>query len=195
MDIREIIFQWVPKNSRVLDLGCGEGEILEFLVKNKNVKQVGIEIDTEKIESCISKGLNVVEQDIDKGLENFSNSSFDAVIMTQTIQVLQQPSTALSEVTRIGKFAIVTIPNFGHWVSRFQLLLTGKMPKTSTLPESWHATSNIHLCSIADFEDLCNELSINIEEKIYFNSKGVNSFFLKSFPNLFCASAVFKISK
>ena len=195
MKTLEIINNWVPPNSSVLDLGCGKGEILLDLISSKNIKAVGVEIDGLNINKCINSGVNVIEQNIDEGLDNFIDNSFDVVIMSQTIQVLKDPKKALKEITRIGNECIVTIPNFGHWRTRLSLLLTGKMPITDPLPESWFDTPNIHLCTLKDFELLCSETSIQIKEKISFNSSENSNIFTRTWPNLLGASAIYKISK
>jgi methionine biosynthesis protein MetW len=194
MKTLEIINNWISQDSKVLDLGCGKGEILLDLISSKNIKAVGVEIDGLNINECIANGINVIEQNIDEGLSNFIDKSFDVVIMSQTIQVLRDPKKALKEITRIGNECIVTIPNFGHWRARLSLLLTGKMPITEPLPESWFDTPNIHLCTLEDFELLCSEASIQISEKISFNSTGNSNVFTRTWPNLFGASAIYKIS-
>ena len=195
MSTLSVIEKWVEVRSKVLDLGCGNGNILSELQKTKDVIGLGVEIEEKNIEKCLLQNLNVIEQNIDDGLINFSNDSFDVVILSQTIQVLKNPNTALEEITRIGKTCIVTIPNFGHWRSRLSLLLNGRMPVTSHLPESWHATPNIHLCTLKDFEILCSELLISIEERVTVNSNNESKWYLDIWPNLFSASAIYKISK
>ena len=149
----------------------------------------------DDINKCIQSGLNVIHQNIDEGLENFSDNSFDTVIMSQTIQVLKEPKIALQEVTRIGNESIVTIPNFGYWATRINLLLSGKMPVTGALPSAWHDTDNIHLCTIKDFENLCSECEIDVIEKCFFNKFGKESVLAKVAPNLFATTAMYKISK
>ena len=195
MSTLSVIEKWVEVRSKVLDLGCGNGNILSELQKTRDVIGLGVEIEEKNIEECLLQNINVIEQNIDDGLINFSNDSFDVVILSQTIQVLKNPNTALGEITRIGKTCIVTIPNFGHWRSRLSLLLNGRMPVTSPLPESWHATPNIHLCTLKDFEMLCSELLITIEERVTVNSNNENKWYLNIWPNLFSASAIYKISK
>ena len=195
MDTIEVIKQWVERDSEVLDLGCGDGEILKILSSDSGATVLGVEINQEDINACIKSGLNVIEQDIDQGLENFGDQSFDVVIMSQTIQVLREPKKALMEVTRIGKESIVTIPNFGHISTRLSLLFSGKMPVTGSLPKDWYETDNIHLCTIKDFEILCDESSISINERHFFNSTGNESILAKISPNLFAATALYKISK
>ena len=195
MSTLSVIENWIEDNNKVLDLGCGDGEILFELKKTKNINSLGVEIEEKNIEECLLKNINVIEQDIDDGLDNFSSDSFDVVILSQTIQVLKNPNTALEEITRIGKTSIVTIPNFGHWKSRLSLLIKGRMPVTSPLPESWYATPNIHLCTLSDFEILCNELSITVEERVTVNSYNENKWYLSFWPNLLSASAIYKISR
>ena len=195
MNTLSVIENWIEDNSKVLDLGCGNGEILFELKKTKNINSLGVEIEEKNIEECLLKNINVIEQDINDGLDNFSSDSFDVVILSQTIQVLKNPNTALEEITRIGKTSIVTIPNFGHWKSRLGLLIKGRMPVTSPLPESWYATPNIHLCTLSDFEILCNELSITVEERVTVNSYNENKWYLSFWPNLLSASAIYKISR
>lgn len=195
MSTLSVIEKWVEVRSKVLDLGCGNGNILSELQKTKDINGLGVEIEEKNIEECLLQNINVIEQNIDDGLINFSNDSFDVVILSQTIQVLKNPNTALEEITRIGKTCIVTIPNFGHWRSRLSLLLNGRMPVTSPLPESWHATPNIHLCTLKDFEMLCSELLISIEERVTVNSNNESKWYLNIWPNLFSASAIYKISK
>ena len=195
MNTIEVIKNWIDKESEVLDLGCGDGEIMNILSKEWGSTVLGVEINQDDINKCIQSGLNVVHQNIDEGLGNFSDSSFDIVIMSQTIQVLKEPKKALQEVTRIGNESIVTIPNFGYWTTRINLLLSGKMPVTGTLPNTWHGTDNIHLCTIKDFENLCSECAINIREKRFFNKFGKESVLAKVAPNLFATTAMYKISK
>ena len=195
MNTLEVIRNWVKKDSDILDLGCGKGEILKYLSEKLNTSCLGIEIDQSNINNCIQSGLNVVQQNIDEGLDNFKDESFDTVIMSQTIQVLKEPKKALLEVTRIGRESIVTIPNFGHWSTRINLLLSGKMPVTSSLPDKWHNTPNIHLCTISDFELLCEDCGINIIEKRFFSNAGNENFLTAFLPNIFASTAMYKISK
>ena len=195
MDTIEVIKDWIDKDSQVLDLGCGNGKILNILTKELGVTALGVEINQDNLNECIKSGLNVIQQNIDEGLNNFSDRSFDVVIMSQTIQVLKEPKQALLEVTRIGKETIVTIPNFGHWATRVNLLLSGRMPITGALPNNWHDTENIHLCTIKDFEVLCSECGIDILEKRFFNGSGKEKGLAQIIPNTFAATAIYKISK
>ena len=195
MDTIEVIKNWIDSGSKVLDLGCGDGEILNILSKELEATVLGVEINQNDINQCIQSGLNVIQQNIDEGLNNFGDESFDMVIMSQTIQVLKQPQQALEDVTRIGSRSIVTIPNFGFWSTRLSLLFSGKMPVTGSLPNNWYNTPNIHLCTIKDFEILCEQSGINILEKRFFNSNGGESVLAKVLPNIFAATAMYKISK
>ena len=194
MNIESMLDEWIQENDKILDLGCGDGTILSNLKVSKNIKGFGIEIDKKNIQNCLEKGINIIEHNIDAGLKNISSNSFDVVIMSQTIQTLKNPSLALEEITRVGKRCVVTIPNFGHWKARLALLVMGKMPVTKSLSESWYQTQNIHLCTIKDFENLCSELSISIEERKFLNSNG-NIGFHSIWANLLSSSAIYKIYK
>lgn len=195
MESIEVIKNWVVEGSEILDLGCGNGEILNILSKELDATALGVEINQDNINECIKSGLNVIQQNIDEGLNNFADKSFDIVIMSQTIQVLKEPKKALLEVTRIGKECIVTIPNFGQLTTRLKLLFGGKMPITGSLPNQWYDTENIHLCTIKDFEVLCRDCEINILNKRFFNTSGQESALAKTSPNLFASTAIYKISK
>jgi len=195
MKTAEVIENWVNSGSRILDLGCGDGTILEALKLNKSIEGYGVEIDKENILACIEKGLDVIEQNIDEGLSNFQDKSFDTVLVSQTIQVLKNPKLALEEITRIGHQSIIVIPNFGHWRSRLTVFLEGKMPVTETLPEKWYETQNIHLCTVADFENLCSELDIVIEEKKILNAKGEISSLSSSWSNLLSSAVIYRLSR
>ena len=195
MKTAEVIENWVSSGSRILDLGCGDGSILEALKLNKSVGGYGIEIDKENIQACLEKGLEVIEQNIDEGLSNFQDKSFDTVLVSQTIQVLKNPKEALDEITRIGRQSIIVIPNFGHWKSRLTVFLGGKMPVTEALPEKWYETDNIHLCTVADFENLCSELGIVIEEKKILNSEGKVSTISSGWSNLLSSAVIYRLSR
>ena len=159
------INDWISRDSKVLDLGCGDGSLLNDLRKEKSASGLGIEIDAEKIKCCLKKGISVIEQDIDSGLENFSNQSFDYVVMSQSIQALKKPEVALEEIVRIGKECIVSIPNFANIKCRLQLFFKGQMPVSIALPYDWYSTPNLHLCSLEDFEELCKKSNIKIVER------------------------------
>ncbi|SUZ99841.1 uncharacterized protein METZ01_LOCUS52695 [marine metagenome] len=195
MKTETVIESWVRDGSSILDLGCGDGSILEALRSNKSVQGYGIEIDRKNIKSCLEKNLEVIEQNIDEGLSNFLDKSFDTVLVSQTIQVLKNPKQALEEITRIGHQSIIVIPNFGHWKSRLTLFLEGKMPVTESLPEKWYETPNIHLCTLTDFENLCAELNIVIEEKKILDSKGTVSTLFSTWSNLLGSSVIYRLSR
>lgn len=188
----EHIIDWVPSESRVLDLGCGEGELLEALIDAKQVSGVGVDIDIRNVAKALDRGLQVLQQDMELGLDNFSAKSFDAVIVAYSLQVLSQPHELLDRVADIGIEVIVSFPNFGHWRSRLALLLGGKMPKTRSLPYNWYDTPNIHFCTIADFEALCRELQITILEK---RTMGPVDLLSSLWPNLFAKSATYRVKR
>ena len=188
-----LIVNLVDNDSKVLDIGCGNGDLLNLLLSNKNIKGQGLEINQKKVNECVAKGLSVIQGDADKDLSLYPNNSFDCVVLSQTIQATQEPKRILSELTRIGKKVIVSIPNFGFWKVRLDLLLKGKMPITNKLDSSWYKTQNIHLCTITDFISLCNELHINIEQTVTLRSKKHKSFSGKpsSIENLLSEEAIF----
>ena len=193
--MNSILNAWIPKNSEVLDLGCGDGSLLASLKNKLNVSGYGVDISEKKIQLSLSKGLNVIEQDIDEGLDNFKDASFDIVIMSQSIQALKKPENALKEIVRIGKECIVSIPNFANLKCRTQLALTGKMPVSNALPYDWYSTPNLHLCSLRDFESLCKKLNIRVIERKLSDSNGRSSFLMKTFPNLFTEVALYKLKQ
>ena len=147
----KIISDLIDKNSHVLDVGCGDGILMEFLIKEKKVNIRGIEISKTKVQNCIAKGLTIIEGNAEEDLKQFPDKSFDYVILSQTLQAFLNPEKVINELLRIGKQAIVTIPNFGYWKIRLHLLFKGTMPVTRTLPDEWYNTPNIHLCTIKDF--------------------------------------------
>ena len=186
---------WISEYSKVLDLGCGDGSLLDDLKKEKSVSGLGIEIDAGKIKSCLEKGISVIEQDIDNGLENFGNQTFDFVVMSQSIQALKRPELALEEIVRVGKECIVSIPNFANIKCRLQLFFKGQMPVSNALPHDWFSTPNLHLCSLEDFEELCKKCKISIIERKLSKTNGEESFLMKLFPNLFSEVALYKLIK
>ena len=159
----QIITQLINKQSRVLDVGCGDGDLMQYLKENKNVDIRGLEISKNNVRKCISKGLTTIEGDAEKDLIQFPNKSFDYVILSQTLQAFLNPQLVINELLRVGKQAIVTIPNFGYWKIRLHLLLKGTMPVTKTLPNEWYDTPNLHMCTIKDFVEFCkkNEFKLN----------------------------------
>ena len=188
----DTIVSWVPEGGKVLDLGCGDGELLHRLQAEKQVEGLGIDIDPANIIVAVGKGLRVVQQDMEAGLQNFENSRFDAVIIAYSLQVLERPHAVLERIVSIGDQAIVTFPNFGHWRSRLSLMFNGRMPKTKALPYSWFDTPNIHFCTVADFESLCKDLKIVVLERRMSSNIG---FLAQLWPNLFAKSASYRINR
>ena len=168
-----IIADLVEKNSRVLDVGCGDGELTSFILNEISKDIRGIEISKTNVQKCISKGLTVIEGDAEKDLFQFPNSSFDFVILSQTLQAFLNPEKVLDELLRVGKKAIVTIPNFGHWRVRLNLLFKGTMPITETLPHKWYNTPNLHMCTIKDFYNFCDNKNINFIKSLALNNERV----------------------
>ena len=161
----------IPKNISVLDVGCGDGSLMNLLIKEKNIKARGLEIKEEYVKKCISRGLSVIEGDAETELHQFPDQSFDFVILSQTLQAFYNPEKVLKDLLRVGKSAIVSIPNFGYWKVRTSLLFFGKMPVTKTLPNSWHDTPNLHMCTIKDLFNFCFEKNIKINKIIGLNEK------------------------
>lgn len=160
-----VIADLVNENARILDLGCGEGDLLAHLQTHKQVIGYGLDVDAENIRICLDKGVNVIEQDLDAGLSNFADASFDMVVMTDTLQSVKAPDQLLREMLRIGEECIITFPNFGHWQCRAQLVFRGRMPVSKHIPHAWFNTPNIHLCTFRDFETLCRDIGLKIIER------------------------------
>jgi methionine biosynthesis protein MetW len=193
----KIIADIITENTRVLDVGCNDGSLMEFLKKDKNLDIRGIEISKEKVQTCISKGLTVIEGDAESDLKQFPDKSFDYVVLGQTLQAFVNPEMVIKELLRIGNKAIVTIPNFGHWKVRLNLLVQGTMPVTKTLPNDWFNTPNIHMCTIKDFFKFSETMNFKIFKSFALmnrNISTINSSNL-SFKNLFCELGIFLIEK
>ena len=191
-----LIESLINPNSRILDIGCGEGELIEQLEKNIYAKTHGIELNPDLACKAIAKGFTVVQGNAEKDLSQYANKSFDYVILSQTLQAMVKPREVLLELLRIGDKAIVSFPNFAHWKIRLQLLLTGKMPVTESLPYAWYDTPNIHFFTIQDFQNLCVDLNIVIEKSIGLSTKG-KQFDIPlgiSGANLFTHEAIFLLS-
>ncbi len=166
----EIIASLLPNDSRVLDIGCGDGTLMKFLSKEKNIDVRGLELNEENIESCISKGLSVIEGNAETELGQFPDKSFDFVVLSQTLQAFYSPVVVLDHLLRIGKSSIVSIPNFGYWKVRCSLLFNGRMPETKSLPYKWYNTPNLHMCTIKDFYELCKNKDIEMKKIIGINN-------------------------
>ena len=162
----KLIADLIETNTRVLDVGCGDGTLMEFLKNNKEIDIRGIEISKSNVQQCIGKGLTVIEGDAEQDLSQFPDRSFDFVILSQTLQAFLNPEKVISELLRVGKKAIVTIPNFGYWKVRLHLLMKGTMPVTRTLPDEWYNTPNLHMCTIKDFFSFCKNRKINLYKSI-----------------------------
>ena len=162
----KIIANLIESNTRVLDVGCGDGILMEFLKNNKKIDIRGIEISKHNVQKCIGKGLTVIEGDAEKDLSQFPDGSFDFVILSQTLQAFLNPEKVITELLRVGKKAIVTIPNFGYWKVRLHLLIKGTMPITRTLPDKWYNTPNLHMCTLKDFFIFCENRKINLYKSI-----------------------------
>ena len=166
----KIIADLLPVNSRVLDVGCGDGTLMKYLSEEKNIDVRGLELNEENVETCITKGLSVIEGNAETELGQFPDKSFDYVVLSQTLQAFYSPENVLDHLLRIGKASIVSIPNFGYWKVRTNLLFFGRMPETSALPYKWYNTPNLHMCTIKDFYELCKSKKINMEKIVGINS-------------------------
>jgi methionine biosynthesis protein MetW len=165
----KVIADLIEKDKKVLDVGCADGILMKFLKDNKNTNIRGLEISKEKVQECIAKGLTVIEGNAEKDLKQFPDKSFDCVILSQTLQAFLNPELVLNELLRVGKKAIITIPNFGYWKVRLHLLLKGTMPITKTLPDEWYNTPNLHMCTIKDFVHFVKSRNIKIFKSIALN--------------------------
>ncbi len=190
-----LIAEWIEPGSRVLDLGCGDGTLMAFLQKNRNVTGYGVEIDETNIIQCLERGINVIQSDLDAGLSDFDEDSFDYVIMTQTLQAIRYPARLLNEMLRIGREGIVTFPNMGHWKCRLQIALQGMMPKSRTLPYEWYDTPNIHLCTLKDFERLCRKANIEILHYTTVDYAHRTSLGMRLLPNLLGEIAIYRFRR
>lgn len=188
------ISDWIKPHSHVLDLGCGEGDLLVHLRDTRQVSGYGLEINQDNIVTCVSRQLNVIQADLDAGLNGFEANSFDYVVMTQALQAMHYPDKLLDEMLRVGSEAIVTFPNFGHWRCRWDLSL-GRMPVTSSLPNTWYNTPNIHLCTLKDFEDLCREKGIDILERTVVDRSHKSSMMMSLLPNLMGEVAIYRLRR
>jgi methionine biosynthesis protein MetW len=187
--------RWIAPQSRVLDLGCGDGALLAELAASRAVRGYGLEIDADSIQACIERGVNVIEQDLNNSLDNFADQSFDTVVMTQALQAMRYPHLVLDEMLRIGRECIVTFPNFGQWRARAYLTLRGRMPVTKQLAYQWYDTPNIHFFTYRDFEQLCAERGIAVLNRKRIASGWPDRWLTAAMPNLFTETAVYHLSR
>ena len=181
---------WVSMGSRVLDLGCGDGSLLKYLMDSRRVTGYGVEIDDDRVLACAKNGVNVIQGDLERGLSEFENGSFDYVILSQTLQAVRNSERVVADMLRVAREGIVTFPNFGYWTNRLQVL-GGRMPVSDNLPYQWHDTPNVHLCTIADFERFCDDFGVKIlERKVLTRNKPV-----AWLPNLLGALAVYRFQR
>ena len=193
----QIISDLIEKNTRVLDVGCGDGTLMEYLKHNKEIDIRGIEISKDNVQKCLSKGLAVIEGDAEKDLLQFPDSSFDFVILSQTLQAFLSPEIVINELLRVGKKAIVTIPNFGFWKVRLHLLFKGTMPVTKNLPNEWYNTPNLHMCTIKDFYNFCENREIKLDKSLALQNERISSIneFNLNVKNLSAELGIFLIER
>ena len=191
----DIIQRWIKPGSSVLDLGCGDGTLLKELSAHMDVRGYGLEIEAENITRCIQSGVNVIQYDLNDGLNDFNADAFDYVIMTQTLQAINRPDQLLNEMLRVGRQGIVTFPNFGHWSARLQLALGGHMPVTRNLPNEWYNTPNIHLCTLKDFEALCKDKNIRILQRSVVNYAHRSTAATRFLPGLLGEIALYRFER
>ena len=193
----QIISELIENNTRVLDVGCGDGTLMKYLKDEKKVDTRGLEISKNNVQSCISKGLSIIEGNAEKDLHQFPNLSFDYVVLSQTLQAFLNPEKVIDDLLRVANKAIVTIPNFGYWKIRLHLLLKGTMPVTKNLPDEWYNTPNLHMCTIQDFYNFCNKRNIKIYKSLSLNGEkisNINTSNLK-FKNLISELGIFLLEK
>ena len=184
------IASWIPEGSSVLDLGCGDGSLLRYLTETRGVQGYGVEISDINIVSCIANGVNVIQDDLDSGLEDFETDSFDFVMLSQTLQAIRHTESLIQEILRVGREGIVSFPNFGYWKSRLNVLL-GNMPVSKELPYQWYDTPNVHLCTLDDFEDFCRKHKVAVlERRVMTGGSEVNLL-----PNLLGSTAVYRFQR
>ena len=191
----KVISELIEKKSKALDVGCGDGDLMKYLFENKTKDIRGLEISKESVQNCLSKGLPVIEGNAENDLVQFPNHSFEYVILSQTLQAFLNPEKVIKELLRVGKKAIVTIPNFGHWKVRLKLLINGTMPLTENLPYEWHNTPNLHMCTIKDFFIFCEKRDIKILRSLALNQEKISEISVKNlkYKNLMSDLGIFLI--
>jgi methionine biosynthesis protein MetW len=191
-----IIADMIPAGSRVLDLGCGDGALLENLICQRGCQGQGVEVSPEAFHACVSRGIPVVSADIDKGLPDFSDAAFDVVVLSQTLQATHRPALVLREMMRVGRVGVVSFPNFGHLALRAQLVLRGRMPSSRLLPNAWYETPNIHLCTLNDFEQLARAEGLHVaERRLLASNGGPSAPWRRHRPNLLAAGAAYLLRR
>ena len=191
-----LIADMIEPGARVLDVGCGDGALLEHLARTKQVDGRGIELSQAAVKACVNRGLSVIQGDADQDLHDYPTQAFDYIVLSQTLQATHNPKDVLEHMVRIGRSAIVSFPNFGYWRVRWQLMAGGRMPRTDTLAEAWHQTPNIHLCTIRDFLALCRELGISINQQIFIDRSGKpGRIHASRLANLFADLSLFRLAQ
>jgi methionine biosynthesis protein MetW len=191
----QLIQDWIAPGSRVLDLGCGDGAFLAHLKATRNIQELGLEIDAENILQCLRAGVNVIEQNMDLGLQNLESGSFDTVVLAHTLQALHSPDLIVEEMLRVGKNCILTFPNFAYWRHRLALLTDGRMPKSPQLPYEWYDTPNLHHCTISDFDELCRRKHIKVLSRTVVDDGHHSSPLIRLSPNFFGINAIYHITR
>tara|TARA_B100001758_G_C18269788_1_gene535732 strand:- start:57 stop:653 length:597 start_codon:yes stop_codon:yes gene_type:complete len=193
----QIISELIENKTRVLDVGCGDGTLMKYLRDEKNVDTRGLEISKDKVQKCVSKGLAVIEGNAEEDLKQFPNSSFDYAILSQTLQAFYKPEKVIDDLLNVADKAIITIPNFGFWKVRFDLLIKGTMPVTKNLPDEWYNTPNLHMCTIKDFFNFCSKKKIKLFKSLALHNEKTDkiSRFNLNYKNLVCELGIFLIEK